>query len=223
MLSREDTFESEIVKRYPQLKDLRGSIHGALDLMVESFKNGGKLLAMGNGGSSADAEHICAELVKGMQLQRLLHQEERKAFAEDSAIVPAMLQNGLPAMSLGIAHSFLTAFINDVHPEYIFAQQIWVHGKPNDIVVALSTSGMSKNIILGLKIAKAKGLKSVLFTAAIPNACSALADISIHVPEIETPRVQELHLPIYHYLCFQLEKFFFDPDEGIHYKKFSKN
>lgn len=223
MISREESFQEEILKRYPHLEQCRVAIHSAVDALVGSFKNGGKLLAMGNGGSSADAEHLCAELVKGTMLQRLLHDEEKKKFAEHHAIIPAMLQNGLPAMSLGVAHSFLSAFINDVHPEYIYAQQIWVHGKPPDAVVALSTSGRSKNIVLGLKVAKAKGLKTILLTGANPNAASEIADVSIHVPEIDTPRVQELHLPIYHYICFEIERLFFDPDEGIHYNKFKSN
>lgn len=198
----------------------RAAILQALDLMVECFKNGGKLLAMGNGGSSADAEHLCGELMKGSLLQRPLHKEEKKLFFQEAPIVPIMLQNGLPAISLGVAHSFISAFTNDVHPEFIFAQQIWVHGKPNDVVFAISTSGKSKNIVLGLKTAKAKGLKTLLLTGSGLNACSELVDVSIHVPEVETHKIQELHLPIYHYLCFELEQIFFDPKEGIHYCKY---
>lgn len=222
MIHPTDTFDSDILRRYPQLKEIKPNIHKALEALVEAFQNGGKLLAMGNGGSSTDAEHLCVELVKGFCLQRLLHPEEKKNFPSDGTIVHTMLQNGLPAMSLSSSHSFLTAFINDVHPEYIFAQQIWVHGRPNDVVVAFTTSGRSKNVILGLKVAKAKGLKTILFTGAAPNHSSALADISIHVPEIDTHKVQDLHLPIYHYLCFEIEKIFFDPEDGLHYKKFAK-
>lgn len=219
MVKNSNSFDEALLKRFPQLEACKISVLQALDLLVECFKNGGKLLAMGNGGSSADAEHLCAELVKGFLQQRQLHEEEKKLFSHEAPIVPAMLQNGLPAMSLGVAHSFITAFLNDVHPEYIFAQQIWVHGRPNDVVFAFSTSGKSKNIVLGLKIAKAKGLKTVLLTGSIPSMCSGLADISIHVPEVESHRIQELHLPIYHYLCIELEKFFFDPEEGFHYRK----
>lgn len=220
MIINNDLFEGDILKRYPQLCVCKEHVKEALELLVVSFKNGGKLLVMGNGGSSADAEHLCAELVKSFLLQRQLHKEEKKLFLKEAPVVSAMLQNGLPAMSLGVAHSFLTAFINDVHPEYIFAQQIWVHGKPNDTVFAFSTSGRSKNILLGLKIAKAKGLKTVLLTGSEPSDCSELADVSIHVPEIETHKVQELHLPIYHYLCIELERIFFDPKEGHHYRKY---
>lgn len=223
MIKNSDSFDVNILKRYPQLHSCKMSVLQALDLLVECFKNDGKLLVMGNGGSSADAEHLCAELVKGNLLQRHLHDEEKKLFSEGFSISSSMLQNGLPAMSLGVAHSFLTAFINDVHPEYIYAQQIWVHGRPNDIVFAISTSGMSKNIVLGLKIAKAKGLKTILLTGVAPNTSSELADISIHVPEEDTYKVQELHLPIYHHLCIELEKIFFDPEEGIYYNKFDSS
>ena len=221
MIIKSNSFDEKILKRYPQLEICKPAVLRTLDLMIECFKNGGKLLVMGNGGSSANAEHLCAELVKGFLLQRQLHDEEKKLFSKEAAVVYMMLQNGLPAMSLGVAHSFLTAFINDVHPEYIFAQQIWVHGKPNDAVFAFSTSGRSKNIVLGLKIAKSKGLKTILLTGSTLNACSELADISIHVPEIEAHKVQELHLPIYHYLCIELERIFFDPKEGIHYHQYN--
>lgn len=221
MLKLYNINNSEFLERYPQLKICEQDILRAIDLMMESFEKGNKMLVMGNGGSSADAEHICAELLKSNLLQRMLHHKEKKLFSEEAAIVPSMLQNGLPAISLGVAHSFMTAFLNDVHPEYIFAQQIWVHGKPNDVVFAISTSGKSKNIILGLKTAKAKGLKTLLLTGSTTNICSELADVSIHVPEIETHKVQELHLPVYHYLCLELERIFFDQEDGIHYKKYN--
>lgn len=221
MTAKTNLFDGGLLKRFPQLVVCKSDVFHALDLMVECFKNGGKLLVMGNGGSSSDAEHLCGELMKGSLLQRPLHKEEKKLFSQEAPIVPIMLQNGLPAISLGVAHSFISAFMNDVHPEFIFAQQIWVHGKPNDIVFALSTSGKSKNIVLGLKTAKAKGLKTLLLTGSESNTCSRLADVSIHVPEIETHKVQELHLPIYHYLCFELEQIFFDPEIGIHYHKYN--
>ena len=221
MLKQENS--NDFFKRYPQLKKCQDQIRQVFDLLVESFSKGGKLMVMGNGGSSSDAEHLCDELTKGNLLQRELHEEGKKLFSSEASMAPKMLQNGLPAISLGVAHSFITAFLNDVHPEYIFAQQIWVHGRPNDLVFGISTSGRSKNVVLGLKIAKAKGLKTILLSGGMPSASSAIADASIHVPETETHKVQELHLPIYHYLCIELEKKFFDPKTGIHYQKFNKS
>lgn len=212
----------DLLENYPQLKSCWLSIQEALDCLVKSFQFDGKLLVMGNGGSSADAEHLCAELTKGNFLQRELHPKEKGLFGEDIAILPKMLQNGLPAISLSSSHSFITAFMNDVHPEFIFAQQVWVHGKENDVVLAISTSGNSRNIVAGLHTARAKKIKTILLTGGNVSGGKEVADITIAVPEFEVHRVQELHLPIYHFLCLELEHIFFDAAEGLYYKKYDK-
>lgn len=209
----------DLLKKYPQLAGCWEDIQKALDCLVGSFKADGKLMVMGNGGSSADAEHLCAELTKGNFLRRELHFKEKDLFTDKIAILPKMLQNGLSAISLSSSHSFVTAFMNDVHPEFIFAQQIWVHGRENDVVFAISTSGNSRNIIAGLHTAKAKKIKTILLTGGNDNRGREVADITIAVPEFVVHSIQELHLPIYHYLCFELEHIFFDSDEGWHYQK----
>lgn len=211
----------DLLKNYPKLESCWSGVQQALDCLSESFKLNGKLLVMGNGGSSADAEHICAELTKGNFLQRELHHKEKGLFSGDITILPKMLQNGLPAISLGTSHSFVTAFMNDVHPEFIFAQQIWVQGKENDVVLAVSTSGNSRNIIAGLYTAKAKKIKTILLTGGNENRGQKVADITIAVPEFEIHRIQELHLPIYHFWCLELEHIFFDAVDGLHYKKYN--
>jgi len=211
----------DLLKNYPQLESCWGSVQEALNCLVEAFKAEGKLLVMGNGGSSSDAEHICAELTKGNYLRRELHPKEQELFGEDITILSKMLQNGLPAISLSSSHSFVTAFMNDVHPEFIFAQQIWVHGKENDVVLAISTSGNSRNVIAGLHTARAKKMKTILLTGGSDNRGKDVADITIAVPEFEVHRIQELHLPIYHFLCLELERIFFDAVEGLHYKKYN--
>lgn len=216
-------FIDELIQRFPKLSVCSPDIEAALEVLVQSFLDGGKLLAMGNGGSSADAEHLCAELTKGVYLERLLHDEERKLFKDNDTILPSMLQSGLPAISLGIAHSFITAFINDVHPEFMFAQQIWVLGRKPDTVLAISTSGNSKNVLIGLQTAKARKLKTILLTGEKESLCSAVADISIRVPETAVHKVQELHLPVYHALCFELEHIFFDRENGLHYTKLNSH
>lgn len=210
----------KVTDRYPELTHCEPAVHEALNALVDSFKQGGKLLVMGNGGSAADAEHLCAELTKGVHLERLLHDKERERFADTHPMLPNMLQSGLPAISLSVAHSFVTAFINDVHPEFIFGQQIWVQGRHPDVVFAISTSGNSKNVVIGLQTAKAKGLKTILLTGKKQSPSSELADITIHVPETEVHKVQELHLPIYHALCFELEHIFFNRESGLHYQQF---
>lgn len=209
----------DLLKSYPQLENCWLSIQEALNCLVKSFQSGGKLLVMGNGGSSADAEHICAELTKGNFLQRELHPKEKELFDGDVTILPKMLQNGLSTISLSASHSFMTAFMNDVHPEFIFAQQIWVHGREDDVVLAISTSGGSRNIIAGLRTARAKKIKTILLTGGNGSRGVGVADITIAVPEFEVHRIQELHLPIYHFLCLELEHIFFDVTEGFHYKK----
>jgi D-sedoheptulose 7-phosphate isomerase len=208
------------LERFPQLSVCREDIEAALGVLAQGFLGGGKLLVMGNGGSSADAEHLCAELTKGVYLERLLHDDERTLFDGAHPLLSSMLQSGLPAMSLGVAHSFVTAFINDVHPEYIFGQQVWIHGNKPDVVFGISTSGNSNNVIFGLQTAKAKGLKTILLTGKKESACSEVADISIMVPETEVHKIQELHLPVYHALCFELEHIFFNREDGLHYQKF---
>ncbi|OGH69537.1 MAG: hypothetical protein A3C90_00260 [Candidatus Magasanikbacteria bacterium RIFCSPHIGHO2_02_FULL_51_14] len=216
------SYLDDAINRYPQLSNCREDILAAFHCMEESFLHGGKLLVMGNGGSSSDAEHFCAELTKGVHLERQLHDDERKLFDGHNPMLPKMVQSGLSALSLGVSHSFVTAYMNDVHPEFIFAQQIWVHARAHDVVFSISTSGNSKNVIAGLSAAKVKGLKSILLTGGKESACSVLADISIMVPETEVHKIQELHLPVYHALAFDLEHIFFNREDGHHYRKFAR-
>lgn len=213
-------YTEDILIRYPQLEVCRSAILAALDKIEESFLQGGKILVMGNGGSSADAEHFCAELTKGVHMQRELNDHEKKLFDGHNPMLPKMIQGGLSAISLSVSHSFITAYMNDVHPEFIFAQQIWVHGREPDLVFAISTSGNSKNIIAGLSTAKARGLKSILLTGSKESACSRLADVNIMVPETDVHKIQELHLPVYHAIAFDIERKFFDKVDGYYYKKF---
>ncbi len=219
-MSKIHPIHEHLLDRYPHLDRCKDDILNAFHLILDCFNNGGKLLVMGNGGSSADAEHICAELTKGCVLQRQLKESERDLFGGDVGILPQMLQNGLPAFSLGVSHSLISAFMNDVHPEFIFAQQIWVHAKENDVVLALSTSGNSRNVVAGIHTAKARNIKSIVLTGGNQNnRSSQLADVSICVPEYEVHKIQELHLPVYHYLCMAIEHEFFHEHKGSHYQQ----
>lgn len=192
----------ELYARYPQLKCCEGEIAKAFDLLLACYKNGGKVLTCGNGGSAADAEHIVGELLKKFRKHRDI----------DSAIAAklppelvAKLEGALPAVSLVSMSGILTAFANDVAWETAFAQQVYGLGNPCDVLIALSTSGNSANCVNAALVAKAKGLKVISMTGAGGGKLAALADAAIRVPETETYKIQELHLPIYHALCAELE------------------
>ncbi len=199
----------DLFKRYPDLQKCSTAYFQALDVLSESFKAGGKLLVMGNGGSSADAEHFCGELVKGFTLPRKLKTDERSGYDSVDPLLANKLQNGFPAFSLGVSHALISAFANDVEWNYIFAQQIHVFAQKNDVVFGISTSGKSRNVVEGLKVAKAKGVKSIALTGQASSPCSELADITIQVPRVLTHEVQEMHLPIYHALAENLEVLFY--------------
>ena len=128
-----------------------------------------------------------------------------KQFAEE---VANKLQVGIPCIDLTSQTALLTAYANDVDPDYIYAQQVVGYSKnnPNDVVLALSTSGNSKNVVNAVKVAKALGLKTISLTGKNDSMLSKLSSVCIQAPETETYKVQEYHLPIYHYLCMELEK-----------------
>ena len=193
----------EIYERYPQLEAYREDIEKAKSLMISTYEKGGKILLCGNGGSAADCEHIAGELLKGFL---------KKREVKDSRIpeeIRKNLQGALPAISLVSQSAILTAFANDVAPEMIYAQLVYGYARENDLLIALSTSGNSKNVVNAVKVAKAIGIKTLSLTGECDSNLSGLSDVTVKVPESETFKVQELHLPIYHYLCAEAEKHFF--------------
>ena len=155
----------------------------AVQKIVSCFKNGGKLLICGNGGSAADANHLAAEFINKYMLER----------------------RPLPAISLSANQSNITAIGNDYSFDLVFSKQVEALAGKEDILIAISTSGKSKNVLEALKAAKKKSIFTILFTGANKSACSALSDISIHVPSTSTPRVQEYHLVLYHCICGLVE------------------
>ena len=204
---------TELMQRYPQLEGCKASIEAAMELLRNMYRGGGKLLACGNGGSCADCEHIVGELMKGFVLPRQLEQEyvdDLKAVHEEMGKELAeKLQGALPAIALVDHVALSTAYLNDVDPLLGFAQQVNGYGVKGDIFLGISTSGNSKNILYACTVAKAKGMKVIALTGKDGGKLKALADVSIIVPEQETYKIQELHLPIYHCLCLMLEKRFF--------------
>ena len=204
-----------IYERYPVLETCRRSIEEASFVLIRCFEAGGKLLVCGNGGSCADSDHIVGELMKGFLLKRpvgaemtekLIRSGMEKNEAEGMAF---RLQGALPAISLPSQTALLSAFANDVDPDMVYAQMVFGYGRPDDLLLCLSTSGNSHNVVAAAKIAKAMGLTTVAMTGEKESVLSRLCDVAIRVPETETYKVQELHLPVYHYLCARAEERFF--------------
>ena len=193
----------ELYERYSQLKGCEGEIAKAFDLLLTCYKGGGKVLTCGNGGSAADAEHIVGELLKKFRKHRDI---DSGIAARIPSELVAKLEGALPAVSLVSMSGILTAFANDVTWETAFAQQVYGLGMPGDVLIGLSTSGNSANCVNAALVAKAKGMKVVSMTGAGGGKLCDLADAVIKVPETETYKIQELHLPVYHALCAALEE-----------------
>ena len=204
---------NHLIDRYPKLVVCREDICMAYKLLETAYSSDRKLLVSGNGGSASDSEHIVGELMKEFKLKRKVYGEQATALKEiDSEFGQTLadnLQGALPAISLTGHSALQTAFMNDAEPELVFAQQVNGYGKPGDVYLGISTSGNSKNVLYAAVNAKAKGLKVIGLTGAKESKLMKYADVCIRVPETETYKIQELHLPVYHCLCLMLEERFF--------------
>jgi D-sedoheptulose 7-phosphate isomerase len=195
-----------LIERHPALECCADDIARAFEIMRDSFRAGGKTLFCGNGGSAADAEHWCAELMKGFEKKRPLDAALKSRLPGDVADV---LQGALPAIPLTGFISLSTAFANDVRGDLIFAQMVLGLGRPGDVLVGISTSGNSKNVCHALEVAKARDLKTIGLTGRGGGRVVELSDVAISVPAIRTCEVQEYHLPVYHCISLMLEDEFF--------------
>jgi len=202
-----------LIERYPALQVCQQDLLDAVEAIIASYRKGKKLITCGNGGSAADAEHIVGELMKGFLLKRKLSPE---LYAKMQAVCPAEadyfyenLQGTLPALSLMNQVALNSAFANDQAPDLAMAQQILGMGDEGDSLLAISTSGNSTNVIYAVQMAKVKGVKTIALTGRKGGKLKGLADITICVPDDETYRIQELHLPVYHMLCIAVENEFF--------------
>lgn len=204
---------NELLNRYPQLSECQNELKKATTAMIDCYKNGGKILLCGNGGSCSDCDHIVGELMKGFLKKRPLSTEQKAKMTSLSPLLEeetlSKLQCGLPAIALPSIAALNSAFCNDVDPELIFAQSVLSLGKNGDVLIAMSTSGNAKNVFAAAKVAKGLGLTVISLTGKGGSKLSEIADICIRVPETETFKVQELHLPVYHYLCAATEEEFF--------------
>ena len=164
----------------------------ALDVLETAFREDRTLLVFGNGGSAADAEHVCAELVGRFLLER----------------------RPLPAVALTTNDALLTAWSNDYRFDDLFARQIDGLGRPGDVAWGISTSGNSANVVNGLRRARELGLRTLGLTGANGGRMAEYCDVLMAVPLRETPRIQEVHVVTYHAICGALEQRLFGPRSG---------
>lgn len=197
----------KLVNRYPALEICRDSIIQAVEIIRDSFKSGGKLITCGNGGSASDAQHIVGELMKSFAIRRRVDPKILERI--EDPFVKENLEGTLPAISLINETALITAFANDRTADLIFAQQILGIGNSNDVLLAISTSGNSKNVIHAVEVARAKNLKTIALTGRSGGKLRDRVDVAIRVPSDITYQIQEFHLPIYHAICLELESEFF--------------
>ena len=203
----------ELLERYPELKEQRDNILAVYKVLEESYDNGGQLLVAGNGGSAADSEHIVGELMKAFikprKLQNDLKNKLKTVDEKLGTVLADNLQGALPSIAVTGHVGLSTAYLNDCNPLLSFAQQVNGFGREGDVFLGISTSGNSENILYALVTAKAKGMKTIGLSGRDGGKMKAFCDEIIIVPEKETFKIQELHLPVYHALCLMLEERFF--------------
>lgn len=202
-----------LMERYPKLEICRKDIVSAYEMMESCYERDGKLLIAGNGGSAADSEHIAGELMKRFSSPRPVPEDFAKKLISVDEIrgkeLARNLEQGLTAIPL-VAHEALsTAYINDVDGLGVFAQQLYGFGRAGDAFLAISTSGNSKNIISATVVARAMDIRVIGLSGKSGGELANVSDVCICVPEEETYKIQELHLPVYHCLCLMLEDRFF--------------
>lgn len=208
----DNIFLEELNSRYPELYPVREEIKKAGEYLIECFRHGKKVLICGNGGSCSDSDHIVGELMKGFESHRPLGdklKEKLTAAGERGKYLSEKLQQGLPAISLTAHNALLTAVANDMDASLIFAQQVIGYGQEGDILIGISTSGNSQNVLDAVLTAKAKGMKVIGITGETGGNIKPFCDVLINVPGLRTSEVQELQLPVYHVLCKIVETHFF--------------
>lgn len=212
-MSKIEEIFNNLIERYPVLESSEDDIYQAYKVLEECYLNGNKLLVAGNGGSAADAEHIVGELMKSFIKRRPLKEDLKNKMIqldpEMGSVLAEKLEGTLPALSLNMNIGLNTAFLNDVDGLLILAQEVQGYGNPGDVFLGISTSGNSVNVNYAAIVARAKGMKTIALTGKDGGKLKDKVDVAIVVNEMETFKIQELHLPVYHALCLMLEERFF--------------
>lgn len=199
-----------LINRFPELSGIENDFNKISNEIIETIKTGGTLFLAGNGGSACDCEHLAGELLKGFHSKRPLNNDLKNEFinlyGKEGEIISNNLQQGIKCISLLSHPGFNSAFANDVDASLIYAQQLLALGNSGDIIIGFSTSGNSKNIYKLFMTARVLNIKTILFTGNNNGKAEAYSDYVIRVPETETYKIQELHLPIYHSLALIIEQ-----------------
>jgi len=201
-----------MLARRPDLEECSTSLINLHERLVKCYDAGGKLLVCGNGGSCADAMHIVGELCKSFERRRpvpadLAIRLQEMPMGRDLA---RHLEVGLPAIALGLNGALKTAVENDSPQRDIaFAQEAYALAKPNDVLLAISTSGNAKNCLMAMSVAEAVGLPTVSLTGPGGGKMALLADVPIQAPGDSTKIIQEAHLVLYHTFCAMIEAHYF--------------
>lgn len=209
--------KAELLLRYPQLSYCENDFEESYKMLLKCYRNGNKVLVAGNGGSAADSEHIVGELMKSFLFIRKLDNdfadELIKLYGDKGKKLLGQLEGGLPTIPLTSMPALSTAYANDTSGTACFAQMTQTLGREGDVFIGISTSGNSENILLAIMAAKARHMKTICLTGKSGGKCKTLADICICVPEDETFKIQELHLPVYHALCAMVEADLFEENK----------
>ena len=204
---------SHLFQKYPDLTPLQPDLQAAYDLLLTCYQSGGQVLICGNGGSASDSEHVVGELMKGYLAARPVAAELRQALVEaypaTGAYLADHLQGALPTISLVSHTSLITAVANDIAGDMIFAQQVYGYGRPGDVLLAISTSGRSRNVVLAAQVARVRGLHTIGMTGGTGGDLKPACSVTVCVPQSRTADIQERHLAIYHALCAMLEEALF--------------
>jgi len=213
-----DLLLNQLCERYQVLTGLKKSIGEAAGMIIDCYSGGGKLLVCGNGGSSSDSEHIVGELMKSFESARPLGAGIKEQLIKISSsrgnYLSQKLESGLPAISLSAHTALTTAICNDTDADLVFAQQVIVYGREKDILLGLSSSGNSQNIVDACITARALNLKVIGVTGITGGKMKDYCDILLNVPEKRTAYVQELQLPLLHTLCLIIENHFYGPSKS---------
>jgi len=210
---RTEELLQNLLNRHPELSLAARDIANGYEIIRSSYEKGGKLLVCGNGGSAADADHMVGELMKRFSIPRTIPNSLRNAlesdFGEQGQYLASKLEGALPAISLNGHSAFSSAFANDVDAELMYAQQVVGYGNKEDVLLGISTSGNARNVTAAMLVARSKGMRVMGLVGRDGGEFNKYCDVLINVGGTSTPRIQELHLPVYHTLCEMLEYHFF--------------
>ena len=195
---------------HKDLEYLKENITEAVNAMTKAYYKGCKIMVCGNGGSCSDADHIVGELMKGFLSKRVLDQGQKSNVIrrnyDNGTYLAKALQQGIPAVSLNTHSALISAVINDIGADMMFAQQVYGLGKKGDVVIGISTGGNAENVCNALKVAKIVGATTIGMTGNKNGKMNEFCDILLDVPSPETYKIQEYHIAIYHAFCAQVEE-----------------